>query len=317
MSTLLEKIFMDMDKIATPTARSIFLSNDVDLREKEPVFFSSLRLKNGVTKTTSRDRMTDVDTWLIDLLPKGGFQKVLDVGISSGVTTVELCELLESNGVAYQMTGMDSDLTSYLVIFANDRSILLDKSGNPIHFEMAGKGFGYVRGTNLKHILDRVLLSIQAWLFIKLRLKRTLDSIESTAVIKGVEIHKIDLVCREIKENPAIRLIEDSIFSEASDERYSLIRAANILNKIYFSDEQLSAAIQKLSERLEPGGLFLVCRTNMEGENNATLFRLAGPGRFEITARFGIGSEIEYLVLGIDGLSTKRLDALEFDPAAS
>ena len=290
---------MDLDKIAVPTARSIFLSNDPSIKEKEFAFFCSLKLKSGVTKTTDRNRMRNVDTWFCQFLPKDKLQKVLDVGISSGITTVELCEAFDANNISYQVTGLDSDLTAFLIIFSDDKSILVDKEGYPIHFEIKGKGFGYVKGTNVKHFAERSLLESQSKSFINSQFKDTLQSIEKSTNKNGTAIHRIELVCREIKENPSIQLLEDSIFSENSEKKYNVIRAANILNKAYFTDEQLTDALQKLRNRLEPGGFLMICRTNFEGENNASLFNLTSENKFELVDKFGEGSEVEDLVLNL------------------
>lgn len=111
-----------------------------------------------------------------------------------------------------------------------------------------------------------------------------------------MEINRIELVCREIKENPSIKLLEESIFSDKIEGSYDFIRAANILNKGYFTDAQLNDALQRLKRRLEAGGGLLICRTNMEGKNNATLFVLTSENKFELASRFGEGSEIESLV---------------------
>lgn len=299
MNKLLEKVFMDLDKIATPTAKEIFLSEKPDSQrrsEDEFSFFGSIQLKNGVIKTTDRNRMRDVDAWFYEFLPKDRIQKVLDVGISSGITTVELCELFDSKNAAYQVTGMDSDITAFLLIFRDGKSVLTDKSGNPIHFEIRGKGFGYVKGTNVRHRIERAFLKLQAGFFVNLRLKNELGKTKKVTKKNDVEIHRIELVCREIRENPSISLLEDSIFSDKIEEKYSVVRAANILNRYYFTDMQLSEALGKLKKRLETDGFLLICRTNTEGKNNATLFKLTKENKFELAGRFGGGSEIEGLV---------------------
>ncbi len=301
MKNLLGKMFMDLDKIAVPTARRIFLSEQPNLdklREDEYAFFSSIKLENGTTKTTDRNRMRDVDRWFYEFLPKTEVQKILDVGISSGITTVELCELLDAKNTPYLVSAMDSDLTAYLLILGGDRSVLVDKRGNPIHFEMNGKGFGYVKGTNLKHRIERALLKFKTKMLVNFRLKNNFDRPKNIAEKNGLEVRAINLVCREITENPRIKLLEESVFAENAAEKYGVIRAANILNKGYFSDAQLLEAVRKLANRLERDGFLLVCRTNAEGQNNASLFRLNRENEFEITGRFGEGSEIENIVLG-------------------
>lgn len=301
MKNLLGKMFMDLDKIAVPTARRIFLSeapNLDELREDEFAFFSSIKLANGTTKTTDRNRMRDVDRWLYEFLPKTKVQKILDVGISSGITTVELCELLDEKNTPYAVAAMDSDLTAYLLILGDGESVLVDRRGNPIHFEMNGKGFGYVKGTNVKHRAERAFLKFKTKMLVNFRLKNDFNRPKNTAEKNDLEVRAIKLVCREITENPRIKLLEESVFAENAAEKYGVIRAANILNKGYFSDAQLLEAVRKLAGRLEPNGFLLVCRTNSEGENNASLFRLNRENEFKLTGRFGEGSEIENLVLG-------------------
>lgn len=301
MKTLLRKAFMDVDKIATPTARSILLSSRNIVKENEFAFFSSLKLKNGVTKTTYSHRMRNVDIWLLDFLPKDVVVNVLDVGISTGITTVELCELFDAKGVQYQVIGMDSDLTGFLLIFGDDNSILVDKNMNPIHFEIKGKGFGYVKGTNLKHLVDRALLKLKCKIFMNLILKDDLETMGKVIRKGGFEVHRVELVCREITENPSIQLVEDSIFSENTEKQFDFIRAANILNKTYFSDERIKTAARKLRERLATGGQLLICRTDTDGQNNASLFNVTGGNRYGLVGRFGKGSDIEDLVLNLEG----------------
>jgi hypothetical protein len=296
MRGLLNKLFLDPDKIATPTARRIFLSEENVSESDEFAFFSSLKLPTGVTKTTDRNRMRDVDEWLAGFIDTGEFHEILDVGISSGVTTVELAELLDQRRVKYRLTGLDSDLTAYLVTFGKDRSVLLDKTGNPIHFEIDGRGFGYVRGTNPRHFYDRAVLRLQTEFLLRARLKSRLGPAAQKWDRNGTSIRKIELVCRKVKENPSIDLLEESIFAEGNGRKYSVIRAANILNRSYFTDSRLADAVGKLGKRLKPGGLFLVCRTAFQGPNNATAFRLGADGGFAVAGRFGSGSEIEDVV---------------------
>ncbi len=48
-----------------------------------------------------------------------------------------------------------------------------------------------------------------------------------------------------------------------------------------------------------PGALLLVCRTDPNGVNDASLFSLGADGGFSVELRLGAGSEIEDLVLSI------------------
>jgi phosphosulfolactate synthase (CoM biosynthesis protein A) len=84
--------------------------------------------------------------------------------------------------------------------------------------------------------------------------------------------------------------------SRELDKRYDMIRAANILNLDYFSDEFLAAALQSLGECLDAGGMLCVVRTRSDGSNHGSLFEKAENG-FNAVQRIGDGSEIEHIVL--------------------
>src|SRR5262249_46243598 len=72
--------------------------NDRAQELRERVFFSRLRLSNGVYKTTYSGRFGDVNEMIAKWLPSQTEIAVMDVAISSGVSTVELCEWLMKKG---------------------------------------------------------------------------------------------------------------------------------------------------------------------------------------------------------------------------
>lgn len=283
-----------------PSAWEIFRSdvqNGAGHKEKEFKFFSSIRLRNGVIKTTDRDRMRDVDEQFVGLLSAKERLEILDVGVSSGITTVELCEALDAKNLSYHVTAMDSDITAFILTYPKGGRVVVDKLGFAIHFEMNGKGFGYVKGTNLKLRLDLAAMRFRTRWYLNSKLKGEL----ADAAVSGngdVDVRRIDLVCREVLENPSITLLEDSVFAKGNEKAFDLIRAANILNLAYFSEAQLTEALGNLKSRLKNGGFLWICRTAEDRANNATLFTLEAE-KFRIVSRFGAGSEVEHLVLGV------------------
>lgn len=289
---------MDIDLIATPTAREVLLEQDQDVglnAKREFDFFSSIKLKNGVTKMTDRNRMRDVDKSFCALLPRDEPLNILDVGVSSGITTVELCQALESKSIVYRMTGMDSDITAFLLVFPDNRAVLVDKTGYPIHFEIRGRGFGYVKGTNVRHRIERKIIGYRSSLFLRFRGRGVLDEEREVTRVGGVRIHRIKLVCSELLHNPFIELMEESVFSESLRGKYDVVRAANFLNRSYFSDTELQEALNNLKRHLAVEGFLWICRTQ-DSVNRATLFKLGKDNGFEIVSRFGEGSELESLI---------------------
>jgi hypothetical protein len=64
--------------------------------------------------------------------------------------------------------------------------------------------------------------------------------------------------------------------------------------------------LHNLRDRLLPGGLLIVGRTNEVGVNNASVFTLEEDGRFRAIARLHDGSEITDLVLRLPSYATAR-----------
>lgn len=83
--------------------------------EKE--FFSSIRLSNGVHKTTSPLRLDDANQRLIAVFQKLGVapETFLDVAVSSGISTIEWFESLQHAQLRPSMTATDLTMTAYLV----------------------------------------------------------------------------------------------------------------------------------------------------------------------------------------------------------
>ena len=104
--------------------------------EQEKDFFDCLRLKNGVYKTTYPHRMDDFNARLANYLPASRPLRVLDVGISSGVSTLEWAETLEGSGIDYQMTGIDLTLRGLLLSFGDRLHAVLDSTKWPMLFEI-------------------------------------------------------------------------------------------------------------------------------------------------------------------------------------
>lgn len=304
------KIFAELrdgpENIFVPSAREMFLADapvedsGADFAEREFRFYSSISLGNGVTKKTSRGRLRDLDDWLVKYLPPnekpGKKLQMLDLGVSAGVTTVELAELLTRQGFSFHITAADLYIDAYLLIAGERESVLLDREGYPVHYELDGRGIGNSRG---KNIIRRIRLSglerfAANWLR---RYGKQLRALKAPEKIGGFAVHPVKLLCRAIRENSHITVIEADVFSGDIHGEFGLVRAANLLNLAYFPEEKLRLAIENIKKILAAGGLLLIARTEMDNTTNGTLFHLKEDGGFRIVERFGSGSELEALIL--------------------
>lgn len=106
--------------------------------------------------------------------------------------------------------------------------------------------------------------------------------------------------------SPALRALVDDriairrhdIFEPWAEPSVGLVIAANILNRAYFSDEQIVAAVANLVDATTPGGRIVIV-DNREVEAS-TIFRVHA-GRVELEVSLNGGTDIESLVLISNG----------------
>jgi hypothetical protein len=244
----------------------------------EKRFFTRVRLPGGVFKTTEPHRLDDLNRLVEKLLPDDRPLDLMDVAVSSGITTREWSEQLTLAGIAHRMVAGDSHINGeWLPFYWGD--VLLDQERKHVLYaDIVG------RGVNVSGDSTRSLLAIHA-LKIFARLFRA-------------NSRHVELVTPSLRNCPAIDVVEDDIFARRQEMagRFHALRAANILNRAYFDDALIRAAVANLRERLRPGGLLIVCRTHDDGTNHGTVLRRTD-GQWIGTARIGSGSEIEDLVV--------------------
>ena len=274
-----------------PTANELYFSGLQESGDEaeilERYFFASIRLKNGTYKRTWSHRLDDLNDLVLQFIPTDRPLKVMDVAVSSGISTLEWMNQLQQAGIEHHMTASDISLKAALVSIGKNLRVLADSTGYPLQFDIRGKAItNPPGGANLARY----------WL----------DLLVMKAVLKlgvrgfGVSYKPIDLVSPRLARPSNLRLAEDDILHGTGFQKsFHVLRAANILNRYYFTDGQLIDILARLRSRLMPGGIFIVCRTNDQRKNHGTIFLLNGAGRFEVLARIGDGSHIEDLVVDV------------------
>jgi glycosyltransferase involved in cell wall biosynthesis len=289
---------MDDDITRVPTANELYFSglpagvDEVEILER--YFFANIRLKNGTFKRTYSHRLDDLNDLVLGFIPPDRPLKVMDVAVSSGISTLEWMNHLQQAGIEHHMTAGDIALKASLVSIGKNLRVLVDSTGYPLQFDIRGKSIpNPPGGTNLaRYGLE--LLAIKSVLALGVR-------------GFGISDTPIDLVSPRLVRPSNLRLVEDDILRTTGFQKsFHVLRAANILNRYYFTDGQLVDILARLRSRLMPGGIFLVCRTNERRKNHGTIFVLNDAGRFEVLARIGDGSAIEDLV--VDAAPPRKLN---------
>lgn len=279
----------------TPTASSFFSTDPARISSRaEDRFFGAIRNRNRTFKFTGTARLAPLDQAVIRQLAAQNrtVHEALDIGMSSGVTTAELVDALSAAGHPVRMTGTDLTLRAYIVPAGPGCRALVDHNGHVMQYELLGQALNpwvrrldYFNGmVMVRGLVDRMLR------------KRAIRAKNS-----GHGIRQVALVSPRLSLREDIRAVEDNVMvlNTGFVGRFSLIRAANILNIGYFPESALRAALGNVVAYLSgPGALLLVARTVPGSGNHGSLFRVSAEGtRVDLVERYGQGSEIEQLVL--------------------
>ncbi len=282
-----------MSSARVASARQVFLrARPAPAEEQvrlEKTFFKSISLANGTHKTTAPDRLADVDRLVCEQFAGAAAVRVLDVGISSGVTTLELLERLDRQGTRAGGVGVDICLRGVLCSLAGV-DVLYDSAGRVL--QLATPLFARGRPHRSQRSVQSRLLGLGMDVFESRRVRRVM--------MRPRRSRPLDLVTPRLLARPDFQVVEHDIAVPRPgwEGAFDLVRAANVLNLDYFPPEQIAAMIANLASWLRPGGVLVICRTSAaDGANNGCLYRkTAGAPGLERTHRLGTGYELDHLV---------------------
>ena len=114
------------------SARTILAPDAAVTSRQEAAFFSGLRLRNGTFKTTAERRLDDLNQLVIEQWKALGAApcRLLDVGVSSGVSSVEWLQSLAAAGFDVDLVATDVCLKAQLVPICRQYDVLVDRSGH-------------------------------------------------------------------------------------------------------------------------------------------------------------------------------------------
>lgn len=262
--------------------------------ELEAAFFSDLKTGNATFKKTDAKRFAEIDRVLVrEIAVSCGADtpvEVLDVGISSGTTTLELRDALAMAGIDHRITATDQSFDARIVDGPFGSRALVEPSGHFLQFEIFGRPVrSWTR--RLDRFTGRFLLTAAL---------RKLLTPAARRADGANDVRSVALVSPRLANDDRVTLREDSIleFNAELGNRFDFVRAANILNLDYFSAAQLQQGLDNVCRYLKgAGSLLLVVRTDKRtGINNGSLFRLGEDGRLTLVEQFGEGSEVAHLI---------------------
>lgn len=272
-----------------------------------------VQMANGTWKDSRAGRLRVLDEAILRVLrdsrTAGSALRVLDLGVASGITSVELDDTLATS---FEVETIATDLW-------RDSVAVHAPQGWTIVFD--------VRGNVLQHIVGRFVLpgqSEESPLYVVNRLLRWWSSRHwvpaaaavlaaydpaagdfETRRIDGYEVTKVPLLSaaclRRCADNPRFRFEVLDVLQPFPIQA-DLIRGMNLLTPHHLGEAQLRIAIGHCLRALRPGGLLVVGRSLSDDPQDvgATIFRRDG-SKLSIAERLNAGAEIEALVVDLAG----------------
>ncbi|MEJ2577545.1 MAG: hypothetical protein P8Z68_00430 [Kineosporiaceae bacterium] len=245
-------------------------------------------------KITGSGRHAAADALLLEHLDLSG-AVIVDIGASDGSTSVELATRLD--GFARYLI---ADL--YLEVHAvrtRRHTVFLDGAGTVV--VVAGpRTVAWPALSPLVALLYRPTLA---------RASRLWRSGSDVRTVPLVNPATRDLLAGD----PRLELRTHDIFTPWSGPRPDLIKVANVLRRLYFTDSRILAALTVILGDLPDGGHLLLVdnpRVNPPTEDRGCLYRKDGD-RFTLVGRTGQPTEVHELVLRVREPRTRQVQARE------
>lgn len=266
-------------------------------RRQEYAFFRDMTMSNGTVKATHGNRLDDVNRQFFDIIARTGLKpsRVVDIGVSSGITTAEWIAEFAKHGMSVHMTATDLVMRVHLIRLNRFVSVLVQPNGHVLQFEILGRG---VRAKTKRRDyvtllwLPRRLLS--AWANRRLRSNADYAAITSGKPASDA-VTTLSFAVPSLRANANADLLEHDILTGGPplpDGTADVVRVANLLQHIYFTPPQMSQIVENIRRMCHPESIVVICR-NKDDELNASFLRCLADGSFRIEGRIGNGSEAE------------------------
>ena len=265
---------------------------------------------DGVARTTARCRFAaldeEVQKCLISVFPSGSQIDVEDWAVSSGITSAEWFKRLRVDYPAVQFTA--SDWALYLIEVRREgyREIfIVTTHGTPVQYISPPFVVSLVEPQHWFWLANRVvqLRALRKWrsLAAEFRIPERWNGLKWESGwmdASPFRLRQLSMLHPEVKQlcGTQFRVKRHSVSTPLATQ-VDAIRTMNILNRAYFSDEDLKRAAACVHYSLKRGGVWIVGRTVCERSlrSEATVLQKLEEG-WKRLLRIGPGSEMELLV---------------------
>jgi len=254
-------------------------------------FHRFLVMKNGTHRTTAPGRLAAVDEKFFSLFgaePQTAPLRVLDIGVSFGSTTADWLAGFSSRKIAVELVAMDMCFhVEVAEIFPGVRVLLEPKTDHPIQLDIAGNGM------RTSHRRLDFLTGSFVW-------RRPLVAAAKFAAARQTHRDNVMFVEKRLQSATNVTLVEGDFLNgplPGATGSFDVIRAANIMQPAYFSDEQMKKIANRIWSLCKGEGSRVIICQNHADRIDATFLRMRAGRSFDVEGRFASGSAAEKYLL--------------------
>jgi hypothetical protein len=265
---------------------------------------SVLQVSNGTFRKSFRHRLRDVDTITMRMLERLYRSRsklhIQDRAASHCLTSSEWAEKLLRTFTNIQFEASDALLYLLRLSLASGETYIVEPNGQPLQYIRPPFVVALSNREAFRYPVNHIVAAYGRWRFRRLLLPRNWMNSPNG---EGYRVDNISCVHPEARSlrnrDSRFQIRSRSIFEPTPG--VDVYRTMNILNRDYFSAEQLIDGARTAYQSLTVGGIWIVGRSLEEDcSNHVTFFERREKG-WEILERIGCGSEIEELAFRAAG----------------
>jgi hypothetical protein len=278
---------------------------------------SWFRVQNGVLKNSRAHRFDSFDHLSFSVIAEKCSShrevRVHDIGASDGRASCVLYHLLNQR-FAERLHFMATDSTPYLSVLKRARGrsrLIVDDQQNVLQVIMPPFVLIVIRRpTSKRQYYLNPMIHLAMFFYARPVLK------DYKSGSPNVQQTRLELLCPQcrslIRQRRNFRFSTYDVLSGPT-EHFDVIRAMNLLNRSYFSEVQLTKALENIFESLTESGLFITgSNDGQETAVNGGIYKKAG-NRLERIETSGAGSQLNALISNLRVAHDLKPSQIRFD----
>ncbi len=217
-------------------------------------FYRDIWVNDKTSKKTEKKRFSDLDIPSFELMKENKDYIIHDIAVSNGICSNDFYELLAEKKKKFEF--YISDKFAEIKV---KKGFITKAYDNENHLIFAYAGCFYAADKN-------TFFPLTVLLFKLLQKNKTPEKFDYSLLLLHPEVSE------KVKKKK-FKFISYDIFNTEIHEKFTFVRAMNILNLGYFNEDKIRTAVINIKKSMKENAVLLVGRTNAKKINNASFFR--------------------------------------------